>query len=106
MPFKKTVIVTGASQGIGAGVVHAFLARGYNVVGTARSATKSKELSPSDQLALVDGDIGHIETAEKVAELAIKKFRSIDAVVAKRRHLLSQTFHRVYGKRLSRAGRD
>ena len=78
----KTVIVTGASQGIGAAVVHAFLARGYNVVGTARNATKSKELSVSDQLALIDGDIGQFETAQKVAELAIKKFGSIDAVVA------------------------
>jgi NAD(P)-dependent dehydrogenase (short-subunit alcohol dehydrogenase family) len=78
----KTVIVTGASQGIGAAVVQAFLARGYNVVGTARNATKSKELSASDQLALIDGDIGQFETAQKVAELAIKKFGSIDAIVA------------------------
>jgi NAD(P)-dependent dehydrogenase (short-subunit alcohol dehydrogenase family) len=78
----KTVIVTGASQGIGAGIVRAFLARGYNVVGTARNATKSKELSASDQLALIDGDIGQFETAQKVAELAIKKFGSIDALVA------------------------
>ena len=78
----KTVIVTGASQGIGAGVVRAFLARGYNVVGTARNATKSKELSASDHLALIDGDIGQFETAQKVAELALKKFGSIDAVVA------------------------
>jgi NAD(P)-dependent dehydrogenase (short-subunit alcohol dehydrogenase family) len=78
----KTVIVTGASQGIGAGVVKAFLARGYNVVGTARSATKSKELSPSDHLALIDGDIGQFEAAQKVAELAMTKFGSIDAVVA------------------------
>ena len=79
---KSTVIVTGASQGIGAAVVQAFLARGYNVVGTARNATKSKELSASDQLALIDGDIGQFETGQKVAELAIKKFGSIDAVVA------------------------
>jgi NAD(P)-dependent dehydrogenase (short-subunit alcohol dehydrogenase family) len=79
---QKTVIVTGASQGIGAGVVQAFLARGYDVVGTARSATKSKELPASDHLALIDGDIGQFETAQKVAELAIKKFGSIDAVVA------------------------
>jgi NAD(P)-dependent dehydrogenase (short-subunit alcohol dehydrogenase family) len=79
---QKTVIVTGASQGIGAGVVQAFLARGYDVVGTARSATKSKEFSASDQLALIDGDIGQFETAQKVAELALKKFGSIDAVVA------------------------
>jgi len=79
---RKTVIVTGASQGIGAGIVKAFLARGYDVVGTARSATKSKELSASEHLALIDGDIGQLETAQKVAELAIKKFGSIDAVVA------------------------
>ena len=78
----KTAIVTGASQGIGAGIVRAFLARGYNVVGTARNATKSRELSASDHLALIDGDIGQFETAQKVAELAIKKFGSIDAVVA------------------------
>src|ERR1041384_1088403 len=78
----KTVIWTGASQGIGAGIVRAFLARGYNVVGTARNATKSKELSASDQLALIDGDIGQFETAEKIAGLAIQKFGSIDAVVA------------------------
>jgi len=79
---QKTVIVTGASQGIGAGVVKAFLARDYDVVGTARSATKSKELSASDHLALIDGDIGQFETAQKVAQLAIKEFGSIDAVVA------------------------
>ncbi len=79
---RKTVIVTGASQGIGAGVVRAFLTRGYDVVGTARSATKSREVSASDHLALVDGDIGQFETAQKVAELAIEKFGSIDAVVA------------------------
>jgi NAD(P)-dependent dehydrogenase (short-subunit alcohol dehydrogenase family) len=78
----KTVIVTGASQGIGAGVVQAFLARGYNVVGTARNATKSKQLSASDRLALLDGDIGRFETAEKVAALAVERFGSIDAVVA------------------------
>jgi NAD(P)-dependent dehydrogenase (short-subunit alcohol dehydrogenase family) len=78
----KTVIVTGASQGIGAGIVRAFLARGYDVVGTARNATKSGELSASDHLALIDGDIGQLETAQKVAGVALKKFGSIDAVVA------------------------
>ena len=80
--YRKTVIVTGASQGIGAAIVQAFLARGYNVVGTARKATKSKQLTASDRLALVDGDIGQFETAQKVAELAVTNFGSIDAVVA------------------------
>src|SRR6201984_2618564 len=81
-PNQKTVIITGASQGIGAEIVQAFLARGYNVVGTARKATKAKELSASDQLVLIDGDIGQFETAQKVAELTLKKFGSIDALVA------------------------
>ena len=80
--YRKTVIVTGASQGIGAAIVQAFLARGYNVVGTARKATKSKQLTASDRLALVDGDIGQFETAQKVAELAVTNFGSIDAVVS------------------------
>jgi NAD(P)-dependent dehydrogenase (short-subunit alcohol dehydrogenase family) len=78
----KTVIVTGASQGIGAGTVQAFLARGYNVVGTARNATKSKQFQASDRLALFDGDIGQFGTAQKVAALAVERFGSIDAVVA------------------------
>jgi NAD(P)-dependent dehydrogenase (short-subunit alcohol dehydrogenase family) len=78
---QKTVIVTGASQGIGAAIVTAFLERGYNVVGTARNATKSAELKPSDKLVLVDGDIGQPATAKKVADAAVQQFGAIDAVV-------------------------
>jgi NAD(P)-dependent dehydrogenase (short-subunit alcohol dehydrogenase family) len=78
---QKTVLVTGASQGIGAAVVKAFLKRGYNVVGTSRNATKSSELKASDKLVLVDGDIGHAATARKVVDVAIKQFGSIDVVV-------------------------
>ena len=80
MANKKTVIITGASQGIGAAVVEAFLDRGYNVVATSRSVTKA-DLAPSPNLALVDGDIGQAATAEKVAQTAISKFGSIDHVV-------------------------
>jgi NAD(P)-dependent dehydrogenase (short-subunit alcohol dehydrogenase family) len=80
MPGKKTVIVTGASQGIGAAIVQAFLDRGYNVVATSRSVSKSG-FAPSPNLALVDGDIGQAATAEKVAQTAIGKFGSIDHVV-------------------------
>jgi short chain dehydrogenase len=78
---SKTVIVTGASQGIGAGVVSTFLKRGYAVVANSRNITKSGTLVPSDKLALVDGDIGQAATAAKVAEAAIAKFGSIDALV-------------------------
>ena len=80
MTGKKTVIVTGASQGIGAAVVQALLDRGYNVVATSRSVSKAG-FEPSPNLAVVDGDIGQAATAEKVAQTAISKFGSIDHVV-------------------------
>ena len=51
---SKTVIVTGGSQGIGSGAVHAFLDRDYNVVATSRNVTKSKDLPSSPKLALVE----------------------------------------------------
>jgi NAD(P)-dependent dehydrogenase (short-subunit alcohol dehydrogenase family) len=80
MSDNKTVIVTGASQGIGAAVVQAFLDRGYNVVATSRKISKAG-FTPSPKLALVDGDIGDVATAEKIAQTAISKFGSIDHLV-------------------------
>jgi len=55
MKTPKTVIVTGASQGIGACLVKTFLERGYHVVATARSMEKS-DFRASKLLALVDAD--------------------------------------------------
>ena len=77
---QKTVIVTGASQGIGAAIVQAFLERGYNVVATSRNVSKA-DFAPSPNLVLVDGDIGQQATAEKVAQAAVSKFGSIDHVI-------------------------
>ena len=77
----KSAIVTGGSQGIGAGVVHAFLGRGYCVLASSRNMSKSAAFSASDRLALVDGDIGEASVAAKIAETAISKFGSIDVLV-------------------------
>jgi len=78
---RKTVIVTGGSQGIGAGVVKAFLDRGYNVVANSRNITKSGAFEASDQLALVDGSVAEPATAANIAEVARSKFGSIDVLV-------------------------
>ena len=78
---RKTIIVTGAAQGIGAGVVKAFLDRGYGVVGNSRNVSKSGAFETSDRLALVDGNIAEPATAAKIAEVAVTKFGSIDALV-------------------------
>jgi len=77
----KTVIVTGASQGIGAAVANLFLARGYNVVANSRNILSKNELTRSDRLALVDGDIGQESTAQRVVETAVQRFGSIEALV-------------------------
>jgi NAD(P)-dependent dehydrogenase (short-subunit alcohol dehydrogenase family) len=77
----KTAIVTGASQGIGAGVVKAFVERGFNVVATSRNMTQSTEVTASDRVALVDGDIGASTTAAKTVETALARFKSIDVLV-------------------------
>jgi len=76
---QKTAIITGASGGIGAGLVEAFLEKGYNVVATSLNVTQSLTASPN--LVLVDGDIGKQETAAKAVEAAIKHFGTIDALV-------------------------
>jgi NAD(P)-dependent dehydrogenase (short-subunit alcohol dehydrogenase family) len=79
MSDRKTAIVTGASQGIGAGLVEAFLKEDYNVVATSRDVSRSLTASPS--LALVDGDIGKQETPAKAVEAAIRHFGTIDILV-------------------------
>ena len=65
MNETRTVIVTGASQGIGASIVKTFLERGYSVVANSRKITTSGAFEPSEKLALVDGNIGEAATAAK-----------------------------------------
>ena len=79
MSGKKTAIVTGAQQGIGAGLVEGFLKAGYNVVAT--SLQVSHSLTASASLVLVDGDIRKQETAAKAVEAAIQHFGTIDVLV-------------------------
>ena len=78
---RKTVIVTGASQGIGAAVANLFLERGYNVVARSRRITQKNEMRRSEGVALVDGDIAEPGTAAKLVETAVTRFGSVDALV-------------------------
>jgi NAD(P)-dependent dehydrogenase (short-subunit alcohol dehydrogenase family) len=78
---RKVALVTGASQGIGAGIVQAFVERGFNVVANSRRVTQSAEVAASDRVALVDGDVGEPATAARVVEAALARFRSVDVLV-------------------------
>ena len=77
MSSQKVVIVTGASQGIGAELVKAYRERGYRVVATARN------IKPTDDpdIAIVPGDIGDPDTARRVVATALEAFGRIDSLV-------------------------
>jgi NAD(P)-dependent dehydrogenase (short-subunit alcohol dehydrogenase family) len=77
----KTAIVTGASRGIGAGLVEEFLKRGYNVVANSRNITKANPFAASSNLAFVDGDIGDRTTAAKIVDTAVSRFGRIDVLI-------------------------
>jgi NAD(P)-dependent dehydrogenase (short-subunit alcohol dehydrogenase family) len=74
---QKAVIVTGASQGIGAGLVKSFREKNYRVVANSRS------IRPSDDrdILAVAGDISEPETAKRVVEQALSRFGRIDSLV-------------------------
>ena len=78
---KQVAIVTGASSGMGLAITQALVERGYGVVANSRTIGKSKALKSSENLVLVDGDIGKKEIAIKVAEAAVKQFGRIDLLV-------------------------
>ncbi|PZM08663.1 SDR family NAD(P)-dependent oxidoreductase [Rhizobium tubonense] len=78
---KKTIVITGAAQGIGEGLVNTFLERNYNVVATSRQISARFAHGASESVAIVDGDIGDPATAKRITETAIERFGSINALV-------------------------
>ncbi|MBX4926494.1 SDR family NAD(P)-dependent oxidoreductase [Rhizobium binae] len=81
MSIHKTIVITGASQGIGAGLVKTFLDKGWNVVATSRRISQTTLFDRAGRLELIDGDVSDPETAERVALTALEQFGSIDALV-------------------------
>jgi NAD(P)-dependent dehydrogenase (short-subunit alcohol dehydrogenase family) len=85
---QKVVIVTGASQGIGEGLVSAYRARDYRVVANSRSI---KPGADADVLAM-PGDISDPETAERIVRAALERFGRIDSLVNNAGVFLSKPF--------------
>jgi NAD(P)-dependent dehydrogenase (short-subunit alcohol dehydrogenase family) len=90
--MHNTAVVTGASQGIGAGLVEAFLERGYRVVANSRNISKANPFSPSANLALVDGDIGDPSTAARIVDTAVSRFGRLDALINNAGIFISKRF--------------
>ena len=78
---KQTAIITGASSGIGLGLTKGFLAAGFNVVANSRRVSAAGTLTPSDDLLLVDGDIGEPSVARKLINSAEQRFGHVDVLI-------------------------
>ena len=78
---NKIAIITGASRGIGAGLVEAFLKREYNVVANSRNITKENAFAAATNVSLVDGDIGGPGTAARIVDTAVSRFGRIDVLI-------------------------
>ncbi len=84
----KVVVITGASQGIGAGLVQAFLGRGYRVVANSRRI----EPSGSPDVLTIAGDVADPETAGRIVGTAIDRFGRVDTLVNNAGAFISKPF--------------
>jgi NAD(P)-dependent dehydrogenase (short-subunit alcohol dehydrogenase family) len=85
---EKVAIVTGASQGIGAGIVRQFLARGYRVVACSRKIANTGQ----PNLVEVAGDISQPETAALVVQTAKERFGRVDTLINNAGAFLPKSF--------------
>jgi NAD(P)-dependent dehydrogenase (short-subunit alcohol dehydrogenase family) len=76
---QRVALITGASQGIGAGLVNGFLGRGYRVV--ANSRTIKPDAAGSSDVLTIAGDVTDRQTAERIVGEAIDRFGRIDTLV-------------------------
>lgn len=78
---RHTALITGASSGIGLALTKGFLEAGFNVVANSRRVTTAGTLTPTDELLLIDGDIGETQTARHVVDAAVQRFGGIDVLI-------------------------
>lgn len=85
MSNSRTAVITGASSGIGLGLVQAYLDRGFNVVGNARSeerlAQVGADLDHPERFLGVAGDIAAPETSRHLFEQAVRCFGQVDILI-------------------------
>jgi NAD(P)-dependent dehydrogenase (short-subunit alcohol dehydrogenase family) len=82
---SPTVVITGASSGIGLGLAQAYLERGFNVVANARTAERlaaaAEQLGNPARLLGVAGDIGRRDTAQQLVDRAVERFGQVDVLI-------------------------
>ena len=91
-----TVLITGASSGIGFGVARAYRDHGANLVLNARNEAKleaaARALESPERVALVSGDIGQKATGERLVQAAVERFGRVDVLVNNGGHFIPKPF--------------
>ncbi|KAA0697940.1 SDR family NAD(P)-dependent oxidoreductase [Neorhizobium sp. P12A] len=85
---QKVAIITGASQGLGAGFVQGYRERGFLVVANSRNIKPSSD----DGVIAVAGDIGDRDVAKKVVDTAIERFGRVDTLINNAGIFISKPF--------------
>ena len=85
---SKVAIITGGSQGIGAGMVAAYRGHGWAVVATARTTAPSED----PEVVTVDGDISAAGTADRIIGAALGRFGRVDTLVNNAGVFISKPF--------------
>jgi NAD(P)-dependent dehydrogenase (short-subunit alcohol dehydrogenase family) len=85
---RKVAVITGASQGIGAGLVRGFLDQGYRVVANSRSISPDA----SDEVLSIAGDIAEPEVAARVIQGAVDRFGRVDTLINNAGIFISKPF--------------
>jgi NAD(P)-dependent dehydrogenase (short-subunit alcohol dehydrogenase family) len=87
-PEKKVAVVTGGSQGIGAGVVLGYRRRGWAVVVNARTI----EASGDPEIVTVEGDVSDPRTADRIVTEGLARFGRIDTLINNAGIFISKPF--------------
>jgi short-subunit dehydrogenase len=89
---KKTIVITGASSGIGKASVKYFAEKGWNVAATMRAPEKETELSEIENVKIFELDVAKQETIDQVYENILKEFGEVDALLNNAGYAVSGPF--------------
>jgi NADP-dependent 3-hydroxy acid dehydrogenase YdfG len=75
---QKTIVITGASSGIGKATAHYFHAKGWNVVATMRNPKNEQDLKEDDRMKIVELDVENKESIQQAVKTILATFDTVD----------------------------